>query len=97
MQTTPAPRAFDQGAGPERLPLPAMEAMNAAQRAAAQALIDGPRKGVYGPFVPLLRVPKLLNPVAQLGQVLRFEGALPARVRELVTCLVAATVGNQFE
>jgi 4-carboxymuconolactone decarboxylase len=97
MQATPAPRAFDQGAGPERLPLPAMEAMDAAQRASAQALIDGPRKGVYGPFVPLLRVPKLLDPVAQLGQVLRFEGALPAPVRELVTCLVAAAVGNQFE
>ena len=47
----------------ERLPLPAREAMNDEQRAAAQALIDGPRKGVYGPFLPLLRSPQLLDRV----------------------------------
>jgi 4-carboxymuconolactone decarboxylase len=71
--------------------------MDPAQRAAAQALIDGPRKAVYGPFVPLMRVPPLLDRVAQLGEALRFGGALPAAVRELVTALVAQRVGNQFE
>jgi 4-carboxymuconolactone decarboxylase len=74
-----------------------MEALDDAQRAAAQALIDGPRKAVYGPFVPLLRVPALLDRVAQLGEALRFGGTLDARVRELVTCAAASTVGNQFE
>lgn len=97
MQSNPAPHAIDQGTGPERLPLPPMEAMDAAQRAAAQALIDGPRKAIYGPFVPLLRVPALLDRVAQLGEALRFGGALEARVRELVICVVATAVGNQFE
>ena len=57
MSSKPAPHAVEQGGGPERLPLPPMEALDDAQRAAAQALIDGPRKAVYGPFVPLLRVP----------------------------------------
>jgi len=97
MRSKPAPRAVEQGGGPERLPLPTMEALDDAQRAAAQALIDGPRKAVYGPFVPLLRVPALLDRVAQLGEALRFGGTLDARVRELVTCAAAATVGNQFE
>jgi len=97
MSSKPAPRAVEQGGGPERLPLPPMEALDDAQRAAAQALIDGPRKAVYGPFVALLRTPALLDRVAQLGEALRFGGALDARVRELVTCLVAAAVGNQFE
>jgi 4-carboxymuconolactone decarboxylase len=79
------------------MPLPAQESMADAQRAAAQAQIAGPRKGVYGPFLPLLRTPELLDRVARLGEHLRFAGALDARVRELATCLAARHVGNQFE
>jgi len=81
----------------ERLPLPRADAMTDAQRAAAQALIDGPRKGVFGPFVPLLHSPVLMERIGRLGEYLRFESALDARVRELVTCAVARHVGNQFE
>jgi len=81
----------------ERLPLPAHEAMNDDQRAAAQALIDGPRKGVYGPFLPLLRSPQLLDRVGKVGEYLRFGSVLEARVRELATCIAARHVGNQFE
>lgn len=81
----------------ERLPLPASDAMDAAQREAAAQLIAGPRKGVYGPFVPLLRSPQLLERVGKLGEALRFEGVLDARIRELVTCAVARHVSNQFE
>ena len=64
------------------------------QRAAAQALIDGPRKGVYGPFLPLLRSPQLLDRVARLGEHLRFGGTLDARVRELATCARGAPRGQ---
>jgi 4-carboxymuconolactone decarboxylase len=74
-----------------------MESLTDDQRAAAQALIDGPRKGIYGPFVPLLRTPALLDRVAQLGEALRFNGTLDSRVRELVIATAAAEVGNQFE
>jgi 4-carboxymuconolactone decarboxylase len=81
----------------ERMPLPAREAMTDEQRAAAQALVDSPRKGVYGPFLALLRTPVLLDRVARLGEQLRFGGKLPAPVRELATCLAARHVGNQFE
>jgi 4-carboxymuconolactone decarboxylase len=71
--------------------------MNEAQRAAARALIEGPRKGVYGPFLPLLRSPVLLDRMGKVGEYLRFESVLDARVRELVTCAVARHVSNQFE
>ena len=81
----------------ERLPMPAMESLDEAQRAVAQALIDGPRKGVYGPFLPLLRSPALLERVAKVGEYLRFESVLEARVRELAMCVVARHVSNQFE
>jgi 4-carboxymuconolactone decarboxylase len=79
------------------MPLPPRDAMTPAQRDAAQALIEGPRKGVYGPFLPLLRSPVLLERVAKMGEYLRFESVLDARVRELVTCAVARHVSNQFE
>jgi len=81
----------------ERLPMPALSSLDEAQRAAAQALIDGPRKGVYGPFVPLLRSPVLLERMAKVGEYLRFDSALDARIRELATCVAARHVSNQFE
>lgn len=90
------PQGYAQG-GTERLPMPAESRMTEAQRAAAQALIAGPRKGVYGPFLPLLRSPVLLDRVGRVGEYLRFESVLDARVRELVTCAAARHVGNQFE
>jgi 4-carboxymuconolactone decarboxylase len=81
----------------ERLPMPAAEAMSESQREAAQALIAGPRKGVYGPFLPLLRSPQLLDRVAKLGEYLRFDSVIDTRIRELVTCASARHVTNQFE
>jgi 4-carboxymuconolactone decarboxylase len=81
----------------ERLPLPASDAMSQEQRDAAQALIDGPRKGVYGPFIALLRSPQLLDRVGKLGEYLRFESVLSPRIRELVTCACARHLSNQFE
>ena len=97
MNTPQLPAPIEQGRGGERLPLPHFELMDAAQRAAAQALIAGPRKAVFGPFVPLMRTPVLLERVALLGEALRFDGQLPAPVREVVTAVVAQRVGNQFE
>ena len=94
---TTVPKSIEQGRGGERMPLPPLETLDAAQRAAAQALIDGPRKAVFGPFVPLLRTPALLERVAQLGEALRFGGSLDARLRELAICAAARHVGNQFE
>jgi 4-carboxymuconolactone decarboxylase len=89
-------QGFADGAT-ERLPMPAPNVMNDAQRAAADALINGPRKGVYGPFLPLLRSPQLLDRVAKMGEYLRFESVLDARIRELAICAVARHTSNQFE
>ena len=97
MTPTQTPVAIEQGRGPERLPLLAAEVMTVRQREVTEALVNGPRKAVYGPFVPLLHKPDLLECVAQLGEALRFGGQLPADVRELVICVVACHVGNQFE
>jgi len=96
MPDTPLPQGYAHHAA-ERLPMPQESAMTPAQREAAQALIAGPRKGVYGPFLPLLRSPALLDRMAKMGEYLRFESVLEARVRELVICAVSRHVSNQFE
>jgi len=94
--SAPLPQGYARAAA-ERLPMPPTGSLDEAQRVAAQALIDGPRKGVYGPFLPLLRSPELLDRVANLGEHLRFQSALDARVRELAICVAARHVSNQFE
>ena len=81
----------------ERLPMLADAAMTDEQRAVAQALIDGPRKGVYGPFVALLRSPQLLDRVGKVGEYLRFGSVIEGRIRELVICAVSRALTNQFE
>lgn len=82
---------------PERMPPLASEAMTESQRRVAEELIAGPRKGVKGPFIPLLRNPELLDRVAKLGEQLRFHSALETRVNEFVTMIVARHLTNQFE
>lgn len=81
-----------------RLPIPAdLADMTPAQQAAAQALLNGPRKGIYGPFLPLMHSPGLLDRVSKVGEYLRFESVLPERIREFVMCAVARHLTNQFE
>jgi len=81
----------------ERLPALAREAMNDAQRAAADELTAGPRKGVKGPFIALLRSPELLARVQKVGEVLRFGSVLPARVTEFATLVISRDWTQQFE
>lgn len=89
-------QGFGAGAT-ERLPLPARESMSPEQQAAADAIINGPRKAIFGPFVPLLQTPALMEHIGATGATLRFKGSLPDPVRELVICVVARETGNQFE
>jgi 4-carboxymuconolactone decarboxylase len=98
--STSVPAATAQGFGPmrtERLPIPSRDSMSEAQRLAADAIIAGPRKAIFGPFVPLLQVPALMEHIGKLGETLRFHGALADVIRELVICVVSRETGNQFE
>lgn len=96
VDTTTTPQGFGDSKS-ERLPIPERSAMNDVQRAAADAIINGPRKGIFGPFSPLLQTPVLMERIGKIGEALRFEGNLPDRVRELAICMVARETGNQFE
>jgi 4-carboxymuconolactone decarboxylase len=81
----------------DRMPPLADADLNEAQRAAAQALIAGPRKGVKGPFVPLLRSPELMDALGKVGEVLRFRSSLAPRLSEFAMLVVSREWTQQFE
>jgi 4-carboxymuconolactone decarboxylase len=75
--------------GPDRLPPLPDDALTPEQRAAAAAVIAGPRGGLYGPFVPLLRSPELLEHTERLGEYLRYRSAIGTKLSELAILTVA--------
>lgn len=83
--------------GPERMPALADAQMSAQQRLAADALIAGPRGAVFGPFIPLLRSPELMNRLQKVGEYLRFDSPLDARISEFVMLIISRRWTQQFE
>lgn len=77
-------------------PIPA-ERLTDAQRAAFDELTSGPRGKLAGPFVPLLRSPELMRRVQKVGEYLRFESALPDRVKEFAILVVARFWSQGYE
>jgi 4-carboxymuconolactone decarboxylase len=86
---------FPEAGLPERLGPPGT--LDAAQQEAADELINGPRRSVYGPFRSLLHRPTLLRAVAKVGETLRYESTLDAALREWTICVVARELSNVFE
>ncbi len=71
--------------------------MTDAQRRAAQAVIAGPRGALYGPFVPLLRSPELLENAQRMGEYLRYRSAIGIRLSELAILVTARQWNQQVE
>lgn len=80
-----------------RMPPITRELMSDKQRAATDELIAGPRKGVKGPFIALLRSPELMARLQKVGEFLRFQSSLPSRVSEFATLVIARQWTQQFE
>ena len=81
----------------ERLPPLDPEALTEAQRRAADELAAGPRGGVIGPFIPLLRSPELMEHAQRMGEYLRYRNAIGTRLSELVILLIARFWSQQVE
>jgi 4-carboxymuconolactone decarboxylase len=77
-------------------PLPA-DKMTEAQRKAAGEMIAGPRKGVKGPFIPLLRSPELMDRLQKVGEYLRFQSSLAQGISELIMLIVSREWTQHFE
>lgn len=82
-----------------RLELLTLETMNAEQRAVADKLLSGPRKGMKGPFSALLRHPDLCDKVQELGAVVRFKNAIPSTLKEMAIIMTGRhwTASYEFQ
>jgi 4-carboxymuconolactone decarboxylase len=81
----------------DRMPPLPEGAMNEKQRKVAEDLINGPRGGVKGPFIPALRSPDLVDRLGKVGEYLRFGSTLQTRSSEFVMLIVSREWSNQFE
>jgi len=81
----------------DRLPPIAFTHLTAAQQVAAQAIIDGPRGALYGPFVPLIRSPELMECAQRMGEYLRYRSAIGTRLSELAILVTARQWDQQVE
>jgi 4-carboxymuconolactone decarboxylase len=73
------------------------EAMSDEQHQALDEILRGPRRGIDGPFIPLVRSPALLTHLQRAGIHLRFDAQLGPELLELVILVVARHWRQQFE
>ncbi len=71
--------------------------MDDAQRKVYKEIAGGPRGGVRGPFNALLRSPELASRTQKLGEYIRFQSSLPARLNEFAILITARYWGSQYE
>ena len=71
--------------------------MNDAQKKLYSAIASGPRGGVRGPFNALLRSPELGDRVQKVGEYIRFNSSLPARLNEFAILITARYWTAQYE
>lgn len=81
----------------ERMPPLSSDQMTPEQKKAAAELTAGPRGGVSGPFIPLLRSPLLMGRLQKVGEYLRFNSVLEAHLSEFVMLVVSRHWTQQFE
>ena len=81
----------------ERLPPLIDEELTDAQRAAAQAVANGPRGSARGPFAVMLRSPEFMDRTQRLGEFLRFNCSVPIALREFVILICASEWRQSYE
>jgi 4-carboxymuconolactone decarboxylase len=81
----------------ERMAEIPLDKMSPAQRAVADAILSGPRKGMNGPFNAWLRSPELADRLQKVGEYVRFNSSLDRRVNEMAILMTAQAWGAQYE
>lgn len=81
----------------ERLPQIPNDQLTLEQKTAVDEMVSGRRGAVIGPFIATLRSPELTRRLQQLGEYLRYEAALPEKLREMAILLTAREWTQGFE
>lgn len=81
----------------DRMPAIPLDKLNDLQKKYAEEIVKGPRGGLYGPFVPLIRSPELMDKAQRMGEYLRYKSAIGNKLSELVILVVARQWTQQVE
>src|SRR3981081_3937961 len=81
----------------ERMAEVPRDKMSSAQRAVADAIMSGPRKGMSGPFNAWLRSPVLADRLQKVGEYIRFNSSLEKRVKEMALIMTDQFWSSQYE
>jgi 4-carboxymuconolactone decarboxylase len=81
----------------ERMPEMTLDQMTPAQRSIAEAIMNGPRGRMSGPFNTWLRSPVLADRLQKVGEYVRFNTSLDKRVNEMAILMTAQAWGAQYE
>ena len=81
----------------DRLPQIPTDQLSSAQKAAVKEMVAGPRGAVIGPFIATLRSPELTRRLQHLGEYVRYDAALPEKLREMAILLTAREWTQGFE
>src|SRR3954466_2345555 len=81
----------------ERMAEIPLDKMTPAQRAVADNIMSGPRKGLSGPFNAWLRSPELADRLQKVGEYLRFNTSLDKRINEMAILMTAQAWSSQYE
>jgi 4-carboxymuconolactone decarboxylase len=73
----------------DRMPPIPLDRMNDLQKKYAEEIIKGPRGALYGPFIPLIRSPELMDRSQKIGEYLRYKSAIGTKLTEFVIMIVA--------
>ncbi len=84
-------------AAQDRMPPIPADKMTEAQKKAAAELAAGPRGGLNGPFVPLLRSPEFMSRLQKMGEYLRYNSSIGTKLNEFVILITAREWTQQFE
>ena len=80
-----------------RMPEMTLDQMTPAQRSIAEAIMNGPRGRMSGPFNTWLRSPVLADRLQKVGEYVRFNTSLDKRVNEMAILMTAQAWGAQYE
>jgi len=81
----------------DRLPPIAPTQWTPVQRDCAQEIIDGPRRALVEPFIPMLRSPELCTHAQRLGEYLRYRSVIGLQLSELAILVTARYWSQQVE
>lgn len=80
-----------------RMPEMTLDQMTPAQRSIAEAIMNGPRGRMSGPFNTWLRSPVLADRLQKVGEYVRFNTSLDKRINEMAILMTAQAWGAQYE